>query len=138
MENGQASVHAPNFDIGWHPINESLRGKILLPVPGEQYGRVLENGELMLLFDGHRSEFGSRYWERNFPIDPETYPLVLAHDNEDLAALAAGESHTMTEWRRCSVPPPTTASAARIAGRASTSSPSLPRSGAGACPAGAG
>src|SRR5690606_29005143 len=62
LENGPASVYADHFDIELDPPKEALRGKVLLPVLGAQYGEVLEKGELRLERDG--GSFGIRYWER--------------------------------------------------------------------------
>ena len=46
LENGPSSPFARHFDIDWNPRNPELCGKVLLPVLGGQYGRVLE-GELL-------------------------------------------------------------------------------------------
>src|SRR5690606_39273388 len=46
LESGQNSMHALAFDIEWAPVKEDLRDTVLLPVLGDQYGRVLERGEL--------------------------------------------------------------------------------------------
>ena len=39
------------FDIDWSPVKAELHAKLLLPILGDQYGRVLERGELPLAFD---------------------------------------------------------------------------------------
>lgn len=98
LENGQASPYAGYFDIDWHPIRESLRGKVLLPVLGSQYGQILENGEFNLSFDPHRGEFGLGYYDWRFPVDPETYPVLLSHEIERLAALVGDEGQMLIEW----------------------------------------
>jgi (1->4)-alpha-D-glucan 1-alpha-D-glucosylmutase len=98
LENGQASPYAAYFDIDWHPIRESLRGKVLLPVLGDHYGKVLEAGELKLEFNGQRGEFCIRYYEWTFPLEPETYPVLLTHELEQFTALASDEGHTLIEW----------------------------------------
>ena len=46
LENGRSALHASYFDIDWDPLNPKLTNKVLLPILGEQYGKVLENGEL--------------------------------------------------------------------------------------------
>ncbi len=51
LENGQASAYAEHFDIDWAVPDPALRGKVLLPILGDQYGIVLERGELRLGFD---------------------------------------------------------------------------------------
>ena len=75
VEHGQLSRFADTFDIDWAPLKRELVGKVLLPFLGDQYGDVLERGELVLTFtDGG---FAVQYWESPFPIDPRTWPIVL-------------------------------------------------------------
>ena len=54
LENGEASAWADFFDIDWHTADPVLAGKVLLPILGDQYGVVLEAGELKLDFDAAR------------------------------------------------------------------------------------
>ncbi len=44
LENGGSSRYASFFDIDWQPVEERLRDKILVPILGDQYGRVLASG----------------------------------------------------------------------------------------------
>src|SRR6188474_3519108 len=46
LENGPSSRFARCFDIEWHPVKAELADKVLLPILGDQYGEVLERGEL--------------------------------------------------------------------------------------------
>src|SRR5215469_3940925 len=48
LENGPASLYASYFDIDWDPPERKLAATVLMPVLGDQYGRVLEAGELVL------------------------------------------------------------------------------------------
>ena len=80
LENGPSSTYACFFDIDWYPTKDEMRGKVLLPVLGEHYGQVLENGGLKLGFEAEFGAFSVRYYDHRFPIDPKTYPYVLAHD----------------------------------------------------------
>src|SRR5206468_4034934 len=50
LENGPSSQYALFFDIDWKPLKRELENKVLLPILGDQYGRVLERGELKLVF----------------------------------------------------------------------------------------
>ena len=77
LENGPASAYADFFDIEWQPANPALHGKVLIPVLGDQYGLVLERGELKLEFDASAGEFSVCYYDHRFPIDPREYPRVL-------------------------------------------------------------
>ncbi|MFL5320178.1 MAG: malto-oligosyltrehalose synthase [Myxococcaceae bacterium] len=82
LENGQASPFAKFFDIDWNPVKEELKNKVLLPILGDQYGVVLENGELKLEFkDG---AFIVRYWESCFPIAPRQYAKILSLGLDEL------------------------------------------------------
>ena len=90
LENGEASVHAETFDIDWSPLKRDLQGKVLLPFLGDQYGNVLESGELRLT----HTEGGFRidYWDTPFPLDPRTWPAILRLAEPALVeALAADE-----------------------------------------------
>ncbi|APW38155.1 malto-oligosyltrehalose synthase [Rhodoferax koreense] len=77
LENGQASGYAGFFDINWHPFNEELVGKVLIPVLGEAYGEVLAQGQLQLAFDAAAGQFQLAYFSHRFPVDPHTWPVLL-------------------------------------------------------------
>src|SRR5438105_9320136 len=83
LENGPSSVHAPYFDIDWHPLKTDLHDKVLLPILGDQYGRVLERGELKVHFEA--GAFYLTYYDHQFPIAPGTYRYVLDIALEKLA-----------------------------------------------------
>ena len=85
LENGRASPFAGHFDIDWEPANPMLHDKVLVPVLGEQYGTVLDRGELQLDFDAAAGEFSLRYHRHRFPIDPAEYPRILAESCQRLA-----------------------------------------------------
>lgn len=84
LENGEASEFADFFDIDWDPIKDELQGKVLIPILAEQYGNVLEAGELKLAFDPERGEFSIFYHENRFPVDPVEYPRILTFQAERL------------------------------------------------------
>src|ERR1700746_3951457 len=75
LENGQSSRYAPYFDIDWKPRKFDLHDKVLLPILSNQYGRVLERGELQVRFE--EGTFYLLYGERRLPIAPGTYRYVL-------------------------------------------------------------
>src|ERR1700756_1373101 len=84
LENGEASDYADFFDIDWDPIKDELKDKVLIPVLAEQYGNVLEKGELKLTFDSERGEFSIVYYQHRFPVDPREYPRILGFQIEHL------------------------------------------------------
>jgi (1->4)-alpha-D-glucan 1-alpha-D-glucosylmutase len=83
LENGPSSKYAPYFDIDWEPLKSDLHGKVLLPILGDQYGRVLERGELQVRFE--EGTFYLLYGERRLPIAPGTYRYVLKIALQNLA-----------------------------------------------------
>ena len=83
LENGPSSSYAPYFDIDWHPLKSDLRDKVLLPILSDQYGRVLERGELQVRFE--EGTFYLRYGDRRLPIAPGTYRHVLEIALQNLA-----------------------------------------------------
>jgi (1->4)-alpha-D-glucan 1-alpha-D-glucosylmutase len=84
LENGEASSYAEFFDIDWYPLKEELQGKVLVPVLGDQYGIVLDRGELKLTFDKEKGEFSIWYFRHRFPVNPREYPRVLNYGLEAL------------------------------------------------------
>jgi (1->4)-alpha-D-glucan 1-alpha-D-glucosylmutase len=83
LENGPSSLYAPYFDIDWRPLKTDLHDKVLLPILGDQYGRVLERGELRVRLDG--GSFSLTYFDHVFPIAPGTYRYILELALENLA-----------------------------------------------------
>ena len=97
LENGPSSPYARYFDIDWTPIKSELREKVLLPILGDQYGRVLERGELQLAYaDGLLM---LRYFERTLPINPRHAPMVLGHGIEELSTTLSEEHADLREFR---------------------------------------
>src|SRR5213082_1894408 len=83
LENGPSSLYAPYFDIDWRPLKTDLHDKVLLPILGDQYGHVLERGELKVRFDS--GSFSLNYFDHVFPIAPGTYRYILELALENLA-----------------------------------------------------
>lgn len=77
LENGEASNYAEFFDIDWEPLKDELQGKVLVPVLGDQYGTILERGDLKLTFDESKGDFSIFYFQHRFPVNPKEYPRVL-------------------------------------------------------------
>jgi (1->4)-alpha-D-glucan 1-alpha-D-glucosylmutase len=83
LENGPSSKYAPYFDIDWEPLKSDLRDKVLLPILADQYGRVLERGELQVRFED--GTFYLLYGQRRLPIAPGTYRHILEIALQNLA-----------------------------------------------------
>lgn len=80
LENGPSSRFATFFDIDWNATEEKLRDKVLMPVLGDQYGRVLESGDIKIARDGVR--FTVKYLEQEFPVAPRTLSTLLGRAAE--------------------------------------------------------
>ncbi len=97
LGNGRCSPYSDFFDIDWNPAKSELNGKILLPILGEQYGIVLERGELQLgMKDG---SLFLRYYDHLLPIKPLSVPLVLEHNMDRLQEKVSGEDAHMREFK---------------------------------------
>lgn len=84
LENGPSSRYATAFDIDWHPIKRELDNKVLLPILGDQYGAVLENQEMELVYED--GAFVLRYYDHRLPLAPKTWNHILSHRLEQLVA----------------------------------------------------
>lgn len=104
LERGEASRFAAVFDIDWTRFG----GRVLVPVLGDLYGRVLERGELSIEYDG--GSFAVRYGDMRFPIAPETRSLLtgaspgeaataLSQDRDRLHVLLEAQHYRLCHWR---------------------------------------
>jgi (1->4)-alpha-D-glucan 1-alpha-D-glucosylmutase len=92
LENGPGSPYARFFDIDWDPPKADLVDKVLLPVLGDQYGRVLENQDIRIVY--HGGAFEVHYYDLRLPVAPRTWTSILVPTRERLVqTLGDGESH---------------------------------------------
>ena len=105
LENGPASRYAAYFDVDWDPPESRLRARILLPILGDHYGRVLEAEELRL--ERRDGTFTIHYHDHAFPVSPRTLDVLLGSaaercrsDELAFAADAFGQLplSTATDW----------------------------------------
>jgi (1->4)-alpha-D-glucan 1-alpha-D-glucosylmutase len=96
LENGPSSPYAAYFDIDWDPVKPELKGKILLPVLGDQYGVTLDSGLLRLeLADG---AFRLRYHDLDLPLNPRQLRLLLEHGLDALKRELSPDDPDLTEF----------------------------------------
>ncbi|HEY4589615.1 MAG TPA: malto-oligosyltrehalose synthase, partial [Thermoanaerobaculia bacterium] len=91
LENGASSRYAAYFDVDWNSPHARLRDTVLLPILGDHYGRVLENGELELVRRGGKFEI--HYHEHRMPVAPSSLDTLIAEaarrcGSPDLAFIA--------------------------------------------------
>ena len=96
LENGPSSLHAPVFDIDWHPLKPELEHKVLIPILGDSYGAVLERQEIALRYaDG---VFSLHYFETTLPVAPRSYGRILGTDVEALVQRLGEETIEAAEY----------------------------------------
>ena len=107
LQNGRESRFAGHFDIDWDSPETALKGKVLVPVLGDEYERVLERGDLKVDLGGNALVL--RYFEHRFPIATRslelyTKPLTdaVAELNSHptaLDALIQRQNYRLASWR---------------------------------------
>ncbi len=98
LENGPSSLYAPYFDIDWKPLKVELADKVLLPILGDMYGRVLENKELQLSFEVESATFQLHYYEHTVLINPRSYLYILEYRQTELFDLLEIQSEAALEY----------------------------------------
>ncbi|WP_431703319.1 malto-oligosyltrehalose synthase [Pseudomonas sp. BR20] len=87
LEWGRLSPYSEFFDIQWHSPDPLLKGQLLMPFLGSDYGEALQSGTLTLHFDAAHGVFYVEHYEHRFPICPRDYAAILGAD-ERLKPLA--------------------------------------------------
>jgi (1->4)-alpha-D-glucan 1-alpha-D-glucosylmutase len=80
LENGTSSRYASFFDIDWQPQEERLRDKVLVPILGDQYGRVLQAGGIKVVRRGNK--FQVECSGETLPASPNSLVGILARASE--------------------------------------------------------
>jgi (1->4)-alpha-D-glucan 1-alpha-D-glucosylmutase len=121
LENGPASPYAGFFDIDWHSaLKLELQERVLLPMLGDPYGKVLESGQLTLHYEG--GAFSIHYFDHHFPVSPDTYDRVLRLRLNDLEEKLGATAEAAIEYQSIvtavtHLPPRTATEPARAAER---------------------
>ncbi len=74
LEHGPSSRYAAFFDIQWKAEPGEDHPRVLVPLLSDQYGKVLEQGEIKLVYENGLS---LRYQQATLPLRPETYQAVF-------------------------------------------------------------
>jgi (1->4)-alpha-D-glucan 1-alpha-D-glucosylmutase len=112
LEHGLESRYADYFDIDWDPPQPELAGLVLVPVLGDQYGRVLQAGELAI--ERRDGSLYVRYHEHEAPLShraleeldrddqgeiPQAMIEALNRDPDALDALLRRQNYRLACWR---------------------------------------
>ncbi|AUG08185.1 malto-oligosyltrehalose synthase [Pseudomonas sp. S09G 359] len=82
LEWGRLSPYSEFFDIQWHSPDPLLKGQLLMPFLGSDYGEALQTGTLTLHFDASHGTFYVEHYEHRFPICPRDYAAILGTDEQ--------------------------------------------------------
>jgi (1->4)-alpha-D-glucan 1-alpha-D-glucosylmutase len=98
LENGPASPFSGYFDIDWlSSPRPELQGRVLIPILGDSYAKVLEAQQLRLAYaDG---AFTLHYFDHRFPIAPRSYGIILGHGVPDVEKVLGAESPETNEYQ---------------------------------------
>lgn len=97
LEQGPGARYAPFFDIDWHPLKRELEDKVLLPILGEQYGTVLENQDIRLVYENQG--FVLTYYHHRLPVAATSWVGILSLGLSELAARLGEEHGAIQELR---------------------------------------
>jgi (1->4)-alpha-D-glucan 1-alpha-D-glucosylmutase len=76
LESGQGSPFSGFFDIDWHSPKKALNSKVLLPILGGPYGRMIEEQELSLRLE--KGGFIVHCHSVRLPVSILSYPRILS------------------------------------------------------------
>jgi (1->4)-alpha-D-glucan 1-alpha-D-glucosylmutase len=96
LENGQRSRYAAHFDIDWAAHDH----RVLLPILGDQYGAVLESGQIRVVVEDGTARL--RVYDRHLPLAPETRAdasEALNGDLDRLDELLGRQHYRLAYWR---------------------------------------
>lgn len=96
LVDGPSSPFASFFDIDWMPLKPDLADKVLLPILGDQFGNVLEAGQLVVLYA--EGQFWLEYFERRLPIAPRSTRLILQHRIDELERRLGPDNPQVLEY----------------------------------------
>jgi len=90
LENGPSSPFSRYFDINWHSSKRDLANKVLLPILGDQYGRVLEDRQITVHYES--GDLQARVYGQPLPLAPRSWGLVL-EPAVNAARVDLGDNH---------------------------------------------
>lgn len=95
LENGPSSLYANYFNVIWDPPKSELKNKVLLAVLDQQYGKVIENQDLKVVYEV--GAFFIEYKTRRFPVNPTTWPTILKPVAKELIPKLGEEDPNLLE-----------------------------------------
>ena len=98
LENGPASPYSGYFDIAWSSSpRPELQGRVLIPILGDSYAKVLDAQEIRLEYAG--GAFTIHYFDHCYPVAPRSYGLILGHGLPELEKAFGVDSAEANEYQ---------------------------------------
>jgi len=97
LEKGASSEYAKYFDIDFHPEKVDLSEKILLPILGEQFGKVLESQQIQVGYE--EGGFQAHYGSQRLPLALESWSRILEPALARLSARVSPSIPIFCGWR---------------------------------------
>jgi (1->4)-alpha-D-glucan 1-alpha-D-glucosylmutase len=97
LEHGPGAPSAEYFDVDWTPVKAELAGKVLLPILGDQYGAVLDSGQLALGMDDQGLTV--RYYDWVMPLAARSWGRILGHRLGELKERPGAEHPDFVELK---------------------------------------
>ncbi len=101
---GRESAFAKFFDIDWEPADARLRGKVLVPILGDRYHRLLEKREIWV--EERDGKWLLRHGENLLPLNPRSLKALKGNLEElnsnpsNLHALIEQQCYRLTYFGR--------------------------------------
>lgn len=97
IEHGESSHYSHYFDIDW-------KRPLTLPFLGDTFAAEVEKGALTLALSKHTGNPVFRYFENEYPLNPETYSgkafsTFTSLDKSSLCTLHEAQSWRLMSWR---------------------------------------
>ena len=117
LENGPSSPYSRYFDINWNPPKRDLVNKVLLPILGDQYGRILEDQQIAILYE--QGAFAASVYGKPLPLAPRSWTLVLEPAGAELKKKLGGQNEHVLELESIltalsHLPPPSSRDPAKL------------------------
>jgi len=101
LKHGLSSRYSGFFDVNWEPPVPSLKGKVLLGVLSDRYGRELESGRIAL--ERRKDDVVVRYHDDVFPVSPASLDGIevdsVVRDLDVFDSLLQRQHYRLAYWR---------------------------------------
>ena len=110
LANGRESIYGHWFDIDWDSPDPAVKGRVLLPVLGDELDAVLGRGELSIGCLEGQDVPRVKYFDNSFPLSPEAVEELGTEsiegkgeaDQRRIREILDRQHYSLVSWRRAS------------------------------------